>query len=107
MPSFEQPPMPAREQNVPGQQIAERLQNATSKNVIRRAQEFLERLNSGNPAEVEDAQLQLKIIKDDFEDLVKDPNNRSAGGKNYAGWTPDEIRELHIVLYGEPIDEEG
>jgi phage protein D len=99
-------PKPTNEKNVLGQQIAERLQNATSENVKRRSQEFLERLNSGNPTEIEDVTLQLKMIKDDFEDLVKDPNNRSAGGKNYAGWTPDEIRELHVVLYGKPIDEE-
>ena len=47
----------------------------------------------------------LSGIQSDFHNLAQDPEDESGGGK-YADWTPDEIKELYSVLYGEELEDE-
>ena len=42
------------------------------------------------------------MVKNDFYSLVENPNNPDFNDA-YKGWTPDEIRELYEVLYGEEM----
>ncbi len=45
----------------------------------------------------------LNSLQNDFYGLVEDPDHESGGG-NYAGWTPEDIRELYFVLYDEELE---
>jgi translation initiation factor 2 alpha subunit (eIF-2alpha) len=51
------------------------------------------------------AKSQLKRMKPDYTEIVNDPDN-STWGDAYKGFTPEEIKELYFVLYGEKLDEE-
>lgn len=46
----------------------------------------------------------LQRMQGDFYALVEDPEDERFGGY-YEGWTPDEIRELFFVIYGEDMEE--
>ena len=47
----------------------------------------------------------LADIQNDFHHLAENPDDESGGGQ-YSGWTPDEIKELYSVLYGEEMEDE-
>ena len=46
----------------------------------------------------------LANLQNDFFHLVKNPDDPSGGGF-YKGWTPEEIRSLYFVLYGESMED--
>ena len=46
----------------------------------------------------------LYELHNDFYHLAEDPNDPSGGG-NYEGWTPEDIKGLYFVLYGEEMED--
>lgn len=81
--------------------IRKRVKTASPKIQERVKQVFLPELESGGV----EANIWLQSIKNDFFYLAENPKDEMGGGK-YDDWTPDEIRELYQVLYGEDLDEE-
>lgn len=45
----------------------------------------------------------LEMWRNDFLNLAEDPKDESGFGQ-YDDWTPDDIRELYAVLYGEEME---
>jgi len=45
----------------------------------------------------------LEGLRNDFSALAENPDDESGGGF-YTGWTPEEIKELYSVLYGEELE---
>ena len=51
----------------------------------------------------------LEDIRSDFPEIVKSPDAFPApewATNPYAGWSPDDVRELYLVLYGDELKEE-
>jgi|SRR3989338_859240 len=81
--------------------ISERANTASEKIQSRVHETFLPNIQKlGSMAES-----WLSGIQSDFHNLAQDPEDESGGGK-YADWTPDEIKELYSVLYGEELEDE-
>lgn len=87
------------EQNILAKDIGMRANNASDK-VKQRVQEKFIRVLAEHG---DNAEKWLDGLKNEFYHLFMNPSDKNGVGP-YGGWTPDEIRELYIVLYGEDLE---
>lgn len=81
--------------------ISERAKTASEKVRQKVEENFLPKaLKLGSMAES-----WLAGIQNDFYHLAENSDDESGAGE-YSGWSPDEIKELYSVLYGEALEDE-